>query len=549
MEKTNSKFNEQPFRRAVLDAPLPIMIHAEDGEVLSVNRTWTEITGYSPEEIPTIADWTQKAYGSRTELVKADIDRLYKLDRRIAEGEYAIATKSGETRIWEFTSAPLGRLPDSRRLVISMALDITSRKQSEEALSRSYQRLEALQEIDRAVLNAVSSEEIARAALLRMHRVFPYQQAVVALFNFETGEARILAGSIDGVSEGETISLEELMSTAVNSEQGVMRYVEDIAILVPRSPIIQRQLTEGRRSFLAISLVVEKELIGELALFANQPAAFNLEHQAIAQEVANQLAVAIQQARQREQLQSYATFLEQRVQERTAALEESNADMEAFTYSVSHDLREPVRVLQGFAQILLEDYADQLDSVGQDFTRRILTSAQRMEALLRDLLSYSHLSRTELVLQRINLNSLVKEVLTQLEVQLIERQAVVTVEEPLLGLMGQHTILVQVVTNLLTNAIKFVARGEKPVVRIWTQKCGQWVRLWVEDRGIGIEPKHQKRIFQVFERLHGTEVYPGTGIGLAIVRRGVERMGGQVGVESALAQGSRFWIELLAIKD
>lgn len=430
-----------------------------------------------------------------------------------------------------------------------MALDITYRKQSEEALSRSYQRLEALQEIDRAVLNAVSSEEIARAALLRMHRVFPYQQAVVALFNFETGEARILAGSIDGVSQGETISLEELMSTAVNSEQGAMHYVEDIATLVPRSPIIQRQLQEGRRSFLAVSLVVQKELIGELALFANQPAAFNLEHQAIAQEVANQLAVAIQQARQREQLQSYATELEQRVKERTAALEESNADMEAFTYSVSHDLREPVRVLQGFAQILLEDYADQLDSVGQDFTRRILTSAQRMEALLRDLLSYSHLSRTELVLQRINLNSVVTEVLTQLEVQLQERQAVVTVEEPLLGLMGQHTILVQVVTNLLTNAIKFVARGEKPVVRIWTQKRGQWVRLWVEDQGIGIEPKHQKRIFQVFERLHGTEVYPGTGSGLAIVRRGVERMGGQVGVESALAQGSRFWIELPAVED
>lgn len=549
MEKTNSRLNEEPFRRAVLDAPLPIMIHAEDGEVLSVNRTWTEITGYTPEEIPTIADWTQKAYGERTELVKADIDRLYKLDRRIAEGEYAITTKSGETRIWEFSSSPLGQLADGRRLVISMALDITSRKQSEEALSRSYQRLEALQEIDRAVLNAVSSEEIARAALLRMHRVFPYQQAVVALFNFKTGEARILAGSIDGVSEGETISLEELMSTAVNSEQGAMRYVEDIATLVPRSPIIQRQLQEGRRSFLAVSLVVEKDLIGELALFANQPAAFNLEHQTIAQEVGNQLAVAIQQARQREQLQSYAAFLEQRVQERTAALEESNADMEAFTYSVSHDLREPVRVLQGFAQILLEDYADQLDSVGQDFTRRILTSAQRMEALLRDLLSYSHLSRTELVLQRINLNSVVTEVLTQLEVQLHERQAVVTVEEPLLGLMGQHTILVQVVTNLLTNAIKFVARGEKPVVRIWTQKRDQWVRLWVEDQGIGIEPKHQKRIFQVFERLHGTEVYPGTGIGLAIVRRGVERMGGQVGVESALAQGSRFWIELPAVED
>jgi signal transduction histidine kinase len=176
------------------------------------------------------------------------------------------------------------------------------------------------------------------------------------------------------------------------------------------------------------------------------------------------------------------------------------------------------------------------------------------------------------------------ESLTKLDPELKHRQAQVIVEEPLPEVMGNRIILVQVITNLLTNAIKFVATDVQPQVRVWAQECEEeemdkrmhetrensrlaasphvsrtasnsepqplnapqtkWVRLWVEDNGIGIAPENHKRIFNVFERLHGSEVYPGTGIGLAIVRKGVERMGGGVGVESKIRQGSQFWIDL-----
>ena len=106
------------------------------------------------------------------------------------------------------------------------------------------------------------------------------------------------------------------------------------------------------------------------------------------------------------------------------------------------------------------------------------------------------------------------------------------------------TTLIQVLANLLTNAAKFVSPGSQPCVRVWAERSSKWVRLWVEDNGIGIAKENQERIFRVFERLHGIEKYPGTGIGLAIVRKGMERMGGRVGVESEPGQGSRFWIEL-----
>ncbi|WP_193199879.1 EAL domain-containing protein [Nostoc sp. MG11] len=136
-----AQLSQERFRRAILDAPVPIMLHAEDGEVMQINRTWSELTGYSLEEIPTTTAWTEKAYGKKQELVRADIERLYKLNQRIAEGEYTITTRSGKTCVWVFNSAPLGRSPDGRRVVISTALDVTERQLAQESLRESEQRL------------------------------------------------------------------------------------------------------------------------------------------------------------------------------------------------------------------------------------------------------------------------------------------------------------------------------------------------------------------------------------------------------------------------
>jgi PAS domain S-box-containing protein len=241
--------------------------------------------------------------------------------------------------------------------------------------------------------------------------------------------------------------------------------------------------------------------------------------------------------RAEEELKKYREHLEEVVAERTA-------ELEAFAYSVSHDLRAPLRAMQGFALALLEDYAERLDHIGRNYAQRIVAAAQRMDALIHDLLDYSRLSRSEMQLQPVNLQEVIDEVLKQLEAEIQEREAQVSVEEPLPQVMGHYATLLQAMENLLTNAVKFVASGVQPQVRVWAEEHSRWVRLWVEDNGIGIAPEHRERIFRVFERLHGVETYPGTGIGLAIVRKGIERMGGRVGVESAPGQGSRFWVEL-----
>jgi signal transduction histidine kinase len=238
------------------------------------------------------------------------------------------------------------------------------------------------------------------------------------------------------------------------------------------------------------------------------------------------------------------------LQQRTAELREVNAELEAFSYSVSHDLRAPLRAMRGFAEALLEDHAHALDAEGHEYARRIAASAERMDRLIQDILAYSRLSRVELRPYPVSLASVVAEALRELSGEVRDRQARVDVEAGLPDVLGHRTILVQCVANLIGNALKFVAPEVQPHVRISAERRAgpesDRVRLWVADNGIGVAPEHAERIFGVLERLHGSEAYPGTGIGLAIVRRGLERLGGWVGVESTPGHGSRFWLELPA---
>ena len=243
-------------------------------------------------------------------------------------------------------------------------------------------------------------------------------------------------------------------------------------------------------------------------------------------------------------LKELTLTLEERVSERTRELEEINAELDAFGYTVSHDLRAPLRAMDGFAKALMADHADTLGSRGLDYARRIVEAAQRMDLLIQDLLAYSRLSRDELRRERLDLGDVVREALHGLEDEIRTRSASITIADPLGTVLADRATLRQIVTNLLTNGIKFVEEGSTPRVRIRSESRGLMERLWVEDNGIGIAPRYHGRIFRVFERLHGIETYPGTGIGLAIVRRGTERMGGRVGVESNAGAGAKFWIEL-----
>lgn len=268
-------------------------------------------------------------------------------------------------------------------------------------------------------------------------------------------------------------------------------------------------------------------------------------------------------ARQREELQEaqqalslYAANLEKTVDERTAKLRETVQELEVFSYSIAHDMRAPLRGMQGFAQVLLEDFAEKLDANGREYLQRITRSAHRMDALIRDILDYARVVRADASLTAVDLNALISDLLATYP-DFHASRADIRVEGTLPWVVGHESFLTQSISNLLGNAVKFVRPGVKPVVKIWSENRPavasvpltgsvepDRVRLWFEDNGIGIAQRDRDRVFRMFERITPTEEFEGTGIGLTIARKAVQRMGGAIGFESELGRGSRFWIEL-----
>lgn len=244
-----------------------------------------------------------------------------------------------------------------------------------------------------------------------------------------------------------------------------------------------------------------------------------------------------------EQLEKAKIELEERVEERTIALRQTIGDLEAFSYSLSHDLRAPLRALRKLPQVVLQDYGSHLPPEGADLLKKVISQASRMDRLVVDLLAFSRVSLQPIEFRMIEPEKLINEILLE-RPEFHSPQVHVHVERPLLPMRGHPASLTQCLTNLLSNALKFVAPGVGPQVRIYTEPVGHNVRLWVHDNGIGIAEEAQQRIFEVFQRLHNATEYEGSGIGLAIVRKSVLRMGGTVGLESELGKGSRFWIEL-----
>ena len=227
-----------------------------------------------------------------------------------------------------------------------------------------------------------------------------------------------------------------------------------------------------------------------------------------------------------------------------AQLEEANRELDSFAYSVSHDLQAPLRAMEGFAVALLEDYASDLDEHGQEYAERIAGASRRMSRMVDELLEYSRLVRADLRLVPLKVEPLVADVLDTVMPRIRETGAEVAVDVGVETVRAHRTTLHRMLTNLVVNALTYVEEDATPRITIGAERRNGRVRIVVEDDGIGIPPEYQDRVFDVFERLHSREEFEGTGIGLAEVRKGANRMGGSVGVDSEPGRGSRFWIEL-----
>ncbi len=267
----------------------------------------------------------------------------------------------------------------------------------------------------------------------------------------------------------------------------------------------------------------------------------------IARDITEKKRTEAALAEAREQLTRTNEELEVRVAERTASLRDAVAQMEEFSYTVSHDLRAPLRGMQVYSQALLEDFGPTLDPEARHCLTRINENANRLDKMVTDVLTFSRISRTEIVLTRVALDKLVRDIIQHYPAMQPPR-AIMQIER-LHDILGHEPSLTQIVSNLLSNAVKFVPSGVIPSVHVWTESVGNGIRLFVKDNGIGINPALQSRLFRMFERVHPELPYEGTGVGLAIVRKASQRMGAEAGAQSDGKNGTTFWVQFLGLDE
>lgn len=322
-------------------------------------------------------------------------------------------------------------------------------------------------------------------------------------------------------------------------------WIPDLRIR-PDLPYASAAVQEELRAAVRTPIPVGPVAAGALAFFTREAAPPDPGLLGLLGSLGRQIGLFVLRRRAEEALHRLNETLERRVRERTRELEEALEDVSTFAYTVAHDLRAPLRAMAGFSQTLLEDYTAGLDPAGQECARRIAEASRRMDGLLQDLLSYVRLTQADLTARPERLDEALDGALADLSEEIARRRADIVVERPLGVVLAHGPTLRLVIAQIVSNAVKFVAPQTAPRIRVRAEPRSGFIRLWVQDNGIGIPPEYHGRIFGVFERLHRLEEYPGTGIGLALVRKAVERMQGRCGVESRSGAGSRFWIELPA---
>jgi signal transduction histidine kinase len=248
--------------------------------------------------------------------------------------------------------------------------------------------------------------------------------------------------------------------------------------------------------------------------------------------------------RAREALAQLNAELETRIEQRTAALHAKSRELETFAYSVAHDLKAPLRGIDGYSRILLEEYSNSLDSEGQTFLQTIQNSTDEMNQLIDDLLAYSRLERREVKTDRVELAPIVNSLVEEKRRESVEHPIDFVIDVNGSTVLADASGLAQAVRNYLDNAIKFTRKVANPHIEVGSEESAERCLLWVRDNGIGFDMKYHDRIFDIFQRLNVAEEYPGTGIGLAIVRKAMERMGGRAWANSEPGHGATFYLEI-----
>ncbi len=327
----------------------------------------------------------------------------------------------------------------------------------------------------------------------------------------------------------------QVLETVVRSKQPQIVDERNVASILAQSPRLQDGIAAGLRTWMDVPVILEQTVVAVMRFMSSTPNAYDGRDQAVAVLIAAQIAGAVANAQSIESL--LAT---------QAELARSNAELEQFAYVASHDLQEPLRMVASYVGLLERRYRGRLDSDADDFIEFAVDGARRMQALLNGLLDLSRVGTRGGELEPTESDAALRDALINLEQAISDAGAEVS-HDPLPMILGDRIQLTQLFQNLISNAVKFNT-SDRPQVAVSVKRSGSMWEFAVADNGIGIDPTHFDRIFQVFQRLHTRDVYEGTGIGLSVCRKIVERHGGTIRPESARGQGTTFRFTLRAVE-
>ena len=394
-------------------------------------------------------------------------------------------------------------------------------------------------EIGRIISSSLEIEEVYAGFAEQTRNLIPFDRIAINLILSETDDfmpAYVFGTAVPGRGVGEVSPLRGTLSGEVRRQRRAIMYhstTKDETL--SRFYGLSREYEIGLRSFLSVPLIYGDAVIGILNFRSVKMNAYTGDDAEVAELIAAQVAGAIANSRLHAETVKRDMILQQQAEE----LVRSNADLEQFAYAASHDLQEPLRVIAGYVHLLEERYADELDQDARDFIGFAVDATHRMRTLINDLLEYSRVESHGNPFETVDCNSALSEAMADLEVSITESDATIT-SDPLPEIFGDPVQIAHVLENLIANAIKFRKEDVSPIIHVSSRRNGEDWQISVKDNGIGIRPRYHDRIFGMFKRAHKRSKYPGTGIGLALCSKMVERHGGRMWVESQVGQGSTF---------
>lgn len=464
--------------------------------------------------------------------------RTCMIERRPIQHECRFTFPDGDVGWFDFSIQPI---PEG---VFVLSVDISEQKRADAALARNTERLRYLHEIDQRLLEGTPSrDQILEHCLHAVGTVLETEGAVLYRWSPKRDHvlAHVLGGDKDRVHVQhcpDRLHDNLFWESSRNGAFEQVRRVDRVELAQMNFPWMPEWTTA-----LVSPLMSESMLIGALVIGWLDERSISSEEEEIAMEFARQAAVVMEQTRLREESRRHAEDLEKRVRERTVELESANRELESFVYSVSHDLRAPLRGLDGFSRILVQEYGPRLDAEVLHICEVIHSSAQRMNQLLDDLLKFSRLGRSALQRMPIDMEEVVLQAYEEATTR-EEREKIAFHVDSLAMIEGDRALLFQVWANLIGNAVKFTSRADSPRIDISSRREEGRMVFVIHDNGAGFDMRYADKLFGVFQRLHSGSEFPGTGLGLAIVQRIIHRHGGEVWAEGEVGRGATFSFSL-----